>query len=77
MLKNITITLSEEAAQWARRKAAEENTSVSRLLGGMLEKQMFMSDDYHRAFARWKKLKSLRGIDARKRLAREQAHERG
>src|SRR5271165_6009072 len=40
VLKNITITVSEEAARWARRKAAEENTSVSKLVGRMLEEQM-------------------------------------
>jgi hypothetical protein len=35
--KNITIGISDEAPLWARRKAAEENTSVSRLVGEMLE----------------------------------------
>jgi hypothetical protein len=29
VLKNVTITLEEEALRWARRKAAEENTSVN------------------------------------------------
>ena len=33
VLKNMTITVSEEAALWARRKAADENTSVSKLVG--------------------------------------------
>jgi len=28
-----TITVSEEAARWARKKAAEETTSVSKLVG--------------------------------------------
>lgn len=75
MLRNITITVSEEAARWARRKAAEENTSVSRLVGRMLEEQMRMSDEYWRAYRRWKRIPSLE-IDARRRLSREQAHAR-
>ena len=76
VLKNITITVSEEAARWARRKAAEENTSVSKLVGRMLENQMRMTDDYWRAFDRWKKIGSIKGIDAAGRLSREESHER-
>ena len=41
-MKNVTITLDEKVARWARIRAAELNTSVSRLLGGMLERLRFM-----------------------------------
>ena len=76
MLKNITITVSEDAARWARRKAAEENTSVSKLVGRMLENQMRQTDEYWRAYERWKKIGPIRGINAARRLSREEAHER-
>ena len=76
VLKNITITVSEDAARWARRKAAEENTSVSKLVGRMLENQMRMTDEYWRAFQRWKKIGGVKGIDAAGRLSREEAHGR-
>lgn len=76
VLRNMTITVSEDAAGWARRKAAEENTSVSRLVGRMIEEQMRMSDDYRRAYARWKKIGTIPGVDASSRLSREEAHER-
>ena len=76
VLKNITIAVSEEAARWARRKAAEENTSVSQLVGGMLENQMRIADEYWRAYDRWKKIGSIKGINAAARLSRQQAHER-
>jgi len=33
-MKKVTITLTEEVAKWARTKAAEENTSVSKPVGG-------------------------------------------
>jgi Glu-tRNA(Gln) amidotransferase subunit E-like FAD-binding protein len=49
VLKNVTSTVTEEAACWARKKAAEENTSVSKLVGRMLENQMRMGDEYKRA----------------------------
>ncbi len=76
VLKNMTITVPEEVARWARRKAADENTSVSKLVGEMLERQMRMTDEYWQAYERWKKLKPIKGIDAANRLSREKAHER-
>lgn len=75
MLRNVTITLSDEAARWARRKAAEENTSVSRLVGRMLEDQMRLSDDYWRAYRQWKRIRSI-DVDAAGRLSRDEAHAR-
>jgi hypothetical protein len=74
--RNVTIKISEEAALWARRKAAEENTSVSRLVGDMLELQMRLSDDYWKAFERWKAGGTLAKTGAAKRMSREDAHAR-
>jgi hypothetical protein len=76
VLKNVTITVSEDVAAWARKKAAEDNTSVSKLVGQMLENQMKMSDEYWRAYRRWKKDHSLPGVNAANRLSRDEAHER-
>lgn len=77
MLKNVTITLSAEAAAWARRKAAEENTSVSKLVGRILENQMRLSDEYWRAYEDWKQIQSLaEGLPASSRMSREEAHAR-
>jgi hypothetical protein len=72
----MTITVSEDAARWARRKAAEENTSVSKLVGRMLEDQMRLTDEYWLAYERVKRMKPIPGIDASKRMTREEAHER-
>ena len=78
VLKNVTITLDSELAHWARKKAAEENISVSKLLARILEREMRASDSYWRAFEGWKKRdRDLGvGIDASKRFTRDQAHER-
>lgn len=77
VLKNVTITLSAEAAAWARRKAAEENTSVSKLVGRMLENEMRLSDDYWRAYEDWKQIQPpAEGLPASGRMSREEAHER-
>ena len=72
----MTITVSEEAARWARRKAADENTSVSKLVGRMLEEQMRRTDDYWQAYEKWKKIKPIKGFDASKRLTRDEIYER-
>jgi hypothetical protein len=76
--KNVTITLDREVAHWARRKAADEDISVSKLIARLLEREMRASDKYWRAYEEWKKLdRNLDGkIDASRRLTREEAHER-
>ena len=74
--KNITIRISDEAVLWARRQAVEQNTSVSRMVGEMLERQMRLGDEYWRAFDHWKSNRPLAGIGAAERLSREDVHER-
>ncbi len=76
MPKNVTIKISDEAALWARRRAAEENTSVSRLVGEMLEREMRLSDKYWRAFEHWKSIRPAAQAGADQRMSREEAHER-
>ena len=46
VMKNVTITLDEEVAHWARIIAAEQNTSVSRLVGDLLREKMISEQNY-------------------------------
>jgi hypothetical protein len=48
-MKKVTISLDEEVARWARIRAAERNTSVSRLLGELLQEKMREEEDYRLA----------------------------
>src|SRR5277367_5722626 len=48
-LRNITITLDEALARWARVEAARKDTSASRLLADLLQAQMTNEDQYERA----------------------------
>ena len=48
-LRNVTITLEDEVARWARVKAAEADTSVARLVGNMLKEQMRRESAYEAA----------------------------
>jgi hypothetical protein len=74
--KNITIKLPEETALWARRKAAEEDTSVSKLIGAMLEREMRLSDAYWRAFEHWKSRHPSAATGTAGRMSRDEVHER-
>lgn len=48
-MRYVTITLEEEVARWARIRAAENDTSVSRLVGQMLKEKMFEEERYEEA----------------------------
>jgi len=76
VLKNVTVTVEDEALRWARRQAAEKNTSVSKLIGRMLEDEMRRTDEYWKAYERWKKIKPIPGVDASKRLKRDEIYDR-
>lgn len=74
-LRNITVTLEEEVAHWARLEAARKETSVSRLLGSMLKDRMLEEDGYERAMRRALGRKPFLKTDGRY-LSREEAHDR-
>jgi hypothetical protein len=48
-MKNVTVTMEDSVAEWARMEAARRNTSVSRLIGEMLAEKMRHDDAYERA----------------------------
>lgn len=47
--RNVTITLDEETARWARIEAARRDTSVSRLVGELLREYMRREEGYEAA----------------------------
>ena len=59
----------------ARREAADKNTSVSKLVGQILEERFRRTAEYWEAFERMKKIKPVHGIGVT-RLTREEANER-
>ena len=76
-MKNVTITLDEEVALWARVRAAERDTSVSRLVGEILREHMQHEARYQTAMKRFGSIKPRR---LRKRGSplpcREELHDR-
>jgi hypothetical protein len=47
--RNVTISLDEETARWARVEAARQDVSVSRFIGDLLTERMRSKDEYQRA----------------------------
>jgi hypothetical protein len=77
-MKNVTITLDEETAAWARVQAAERDMSLSRLVGEMLEEKRRAASAYEdamRAFLGRKPVK-LSGGEERPYPSRDDVHDR-
>lgn len=77
-MKNITITLDEETARWARVCAAEKNMSLSRFIGELVHERMRPSLEYIEAMNAWRNEKPIRlKQDPTDRyLTREESHDR-
>lgn len=76
-MKNVTVTLDEDAARWIRVEAAKRETSVSRLLGEMVQERMRSEDAYEEARRQFFAIqpRPLRAGDARL-PSREDLHDR-
>ena len=70
-MKNVTVTMEDLVADWARMEAARRNTSVSRLIGELLAEKMRHDDAYERAMREALEFKSM-GISVGADLAREE-----
>jgi len=77
MKKNITITMDEETARWARVRAAERNTSVSRMVGEMLREKMQADRSYEQAMQEFLALEPVMlKQPGEKYPSREELHDR-
>lgn len=74
-LRNVTITLEETVARWARIEAAKQDTSVSALLATLLTQHMHDKNGYETAMRRALARKPFLKTDGRY-PSREEAHER-
>jgi len=74
-LRNVTVTLEEDVARWARIEAAQKETSVSRYLGELLKERMLEKGAYDGAMRRALARKPFLKTNGRY-LSREEAHDR-
>ena len=74
-MRNVTVSLEESVARWARLEAARKETSVSRLLGEILKQRMVEKNSYESAMRRSLARKPFLNTDGRY-LSREEVHDR-
>ena len=75
--RNVTITLTEDVARWARVRAAEHDTSVSQFVGELLSERMAEETSYQAAMQQYLSLqpRALKPSEA-EYPARDELHER-
>ena len=74
-MKNVTVTMEDSVAEWARLEAARRNTSVSRLVGELLAEKMRHDDAYERAMREALEFRSWGKADA-PYLTRDEMYDR-
>ena len=74
-MKNVTVTMEDHVADWARMEAARRNTSVSRLIGELLAEKMRHDDAYERAMREVLEFKSM-GTSSTPYMGRDEANDR-
>jgi len=75
-MKNVTVTMEDAVADWARMEAARRNTSVSRLLGELLAEKMRHDDAYERAMREALEFKSWGRSSEGRYPTREEIYDR-
>ncbi len=76
-MRNVTVTMEDAVADWARMEAARRNTSVSRLIGEMLADKMRHDDAYERAMNEWLQRKRTWVSDGSPYPSRDEIYDRG
>lgn len=76
-MKNVTITVEDDALEWARVVAAKRNTSVSKLVGAFISEMRRREDAYTRAYHEWKADTRTWRSDGKPYPKREELYERG
>jgi hypothetical protein len=76
-MKNVTVSLKENVAHWARVKAAEQDKSLSKFLGELLEERMSHESDYEAARRRFMRGKPFAFRDPGEKIpTRDEIHDR-
>jgi Arc/MetJ-type ribon-helix-helix transcriptional regulator len=75
-MKNVTVTLPEEVARWARVQAAQREKSVSRYLADLLQEQMEEETAYEAAMVGYLKREPVRLSSGGPYPSRDELHDR-
>ena len=76
-MKNITVTLDKQMADWLRLNAAKKGVSVSRFLGDLVYERMHEAREYNEAMRQFLAEQPFHFGWAGARSTREEIHDRG
>ena len=75
-MKNVTVTMKEDALEWVRIKAARDNASVSRYLGDLVEQARARDGAYERSMRAALKFQPLSFAKNIRYLSRDEVNDR-
>jgi len=76
-MKKVTVELAAATARWARRVAARQNKSLSRLISDMLAEKMLLEDRYELAMRDYFSLEPRPlGAPGQRYATRDELHDR-
>lgn len=75
-MKNVTVTMNEDALEWVRIRAARKNSSVSRYLGELVEQARLRDGVYERSMRAALKFQLLAFSKQARYLSRDEANDR-
>lgn len=75
-MKNVTVTMDEAVARWARVEAAKRDLSLARFIGDVLRTQMEADLEYARAMKAFLRVEPSGGSGGRGLPTREEIHDR-
>jgi hypothetical protein len=75
-MKNVTVTMAEDALDWVRVRAARDNASISRYLGLLVEEARARDSAYERAMRAALKFQPLNLPKNTHYLSRDEANNR-
>ena len=75
-MKNVTVSMQEDALEWVRIKAARDNASVSRYLGELVEQARARDGAYERCMRAALKFQPLPFPKSTRYLSRDEANSR-
>jgi hypothetical protein len=75
-VKNVTVTMDERVASWARVRAAEREMSLARFIGEILREHMAEEQSYERAMHEFLAVKPRARSAGRPLPSRDNVHDR-
>jgi hypothetical protein len=75
-MRNVTITMDEDVARWARVQAAERDMSLARFVGDLLRQHMALELGYEQSMQAFLAIKPRGGSRGKPLPTREEIHDR-